>query len=82
MNRAGDDGVGAAGRDSTGKAWSRHDEALAVASSSSSAALREPPCPEPLAPLHVPDHTLLRVVGRGAYGDVWLAENVLGTPAQ
>lgn len=32
---------------------------------------REPP--------QVPDHVLLRVVGRGAYGEVWLARNTLGT---
>jgi serine/threonine protein kinase len=28
----------------------------------------------------IPDHTLLRVVGRGAYGEVWLARNVMGAP--
>lgn len=27
---------------------------------------------------HIPDHTLLRTVGRGSYGEVWLAQNVLG----
>jgi WD40 repeat protein len=27
----------------------------------------------------VPDHTLLRVIGRGSYGEVWLAQNVMGT---
>lgn len=27
----------------------------------------------------VPDHELIRCIGRGAYGDVWLARNVLGT---
>jgi CHASE2 domain-containing sensor protein len=26
----------------------------------------------------IPDHTMLRQVGRGAYGDVWLARDVLG----
>ena len=33
---------------------------------------------EPLPP-PVPDHTLLRCVGSGAYGEVWLARNALGT---
>ena len=32
------------------------------------------PCPT------VPDHELLRCIGRGSYGDVWLARNVVGTP--
>ncbi|MBN2506492.1 MAG: protein kinase [Verrucomicrobia bacterium] len=27
----------------------------------------------------VPDHELLRCIGRGAYGEVWLARNVMGT---
>src|SRR5688572_30735638 len=30
-------------------------------------------------PPPVADHTLLRQIGRGAYGDVWLARNALGT---
>ena len=30
-------------------------------------------------PPPVPDHTLLRRIGSGAYGDVWLARNALGT---
>ena len=29
--------------------------------------------------LRVPDHTLIRVIGRGAYGEVWLARNIIGT---
>src|SRR5262245_18997171 len=29
--------------------------------------------------LQIPDHTLLRVIGRGSYGEVWLARNVMGT---
>jgi WD40 repeat protein len=28
----------------------------------------------------VPDHTLRRVIGRGSYGEVWDARNVMGTP--
>ena len=31
-------------------------------------------------PVKVPDHTLLRVIGRGSYGEVWEARNVMGTP--
>src|SRR5687767_4168181 len=33
----------------------------------------------PRVPPPVPDHTLLRRIGQGAYGDVWLARNALGT---
>lgn len=29
-------------------------------------------------PPTIPDHTLLRPIGRGAYGEVWLARNVMG----
>ena len=32
----------------------------------------------PVPPV-IPDHTLLRVIGRGSYGEVWLARNVMGT---
>lgn len=30
-------------------------------------------------PLRIPDHELLRRVGKGSYGEVWLARNVVGT---
>jgi serine/threonine protein kinase/WD40 repeat protein len=30
------------------------------------------------SPPTIPDHTLLRPIGRGAYGEVWLARNVMG----
>lgn len=30
------------------------------------------------APVAVPDHSLLRRIGRGSYGEVWLAKNALG----
>ncbi|RYD36176.1 MAG: hypothetical protein EOP86_06685 [Verrucomicrobiaceae bacterium] len=35
---------------------------------------------EPVSLPVVPDHELLRVIGRGSYGEVWLARNVMGTP--
>jgi len=33
---------------------------------------------EPSPPL-IPDHDLIRCIGRGSYGEVWLARNVMGT---
>jgi hypothetical protein len=33
----------------------------------------------PSAPPPIPDHALLQRIGGGAYGDVWLARNALGT---
>lgn len=30
------------------------------------------------SPPVIPDHTLLRPIGRGAYGEVWLARNIMG----
>ena len=42
--------------------------------------LRDPVAEEVTCrPPSVPDHTLLHRIGRGAYGDVWLARNALGT---
>ena len=32
----------------------------------------------PAVPPLIPDHELLHCIGRGSYGDVWLARNVLG----
>ncbi len=41
-----------------------------------------PPATEsevPITPIpEIPDHELLKVIGRGSYGEVWLARNVLG----
>ena len=31
-----------------------------------------------MSPPVIPDHILLRPIGRGAYGEVWLARNVMG----
>ena len=36
-----------------------------------------PPAPPPPPP-RVPDHELIRRIGRGAYGEVWLARSVTG----
>ena len=33
-----------------------------------------------MPPPVIPDHVLLRSIGSGAYGEVWLAHNVMGTP--
>src|SRR5688572_5952453 len=38
------------------------------------------PDPLPPSPPTIPDHTLRRPIGRGAYGEVWLARNVMGAP--
>jgi len=34
--------------------------------------------PSPVTPPRIPDHELLRCIGRGSYGEVWLARNALG----
>src|SRR5215467_5386464 len=35
--------------------------------------------PLPAAPPHIPDHELVRRIGWGGYGEVWLARSVVGT---
>src|SRR5437870_12736635 len=35
--------------------------------------------PTSRVPPAIPDHQLLRCIGRGSYGEVWLARNVMGT---
>src|SRR5439155_8987577 len=34
---------------------------------------------QPHPPPHIPDHELLRRIGLGSYGEVWLARSVIGT---
>src|SRR5262245_21662029 len=35
--------------------------------------------PQGIPVLSVPDHSLIEIVGSGAYGEVWLARNAVGT---
>ena len=37
------------------------------------------PADRPLPAPSIPDHELIKLVGRGSYGEVWLARNTLGT---
>ncbi len=38
-----------------------------------------PPQPIPREPPRIPDHELIRRIGQGSYGEVWLARNVVGS---
>ena len=31
------------------------------------------------SPPQIPDHEMLRCIGKGAYGEVWLARNIMGS---
>src|SRR5213595_2983160 len=33
----------------------------------------------PIPPAAIPDHEMIRLIGRGSYGQVWLAKNAVGT---
>jgi len=62
----------------------REKEKLELPTRAPSHELPAPVFPEPLAKgvrsgAVVPDHDLLRCIGKGAYGEVWLARNVIGT---
>src|SRR6266404_175335 len=54
---------------------SSHDEHLWLADTS--AAGGQIPCESATPPL-VADHALLRCIGRGSYGEVWLARHTMG----
>src|SRR5580765_4633827 len=41
--------------------------------------LQGPILPPPSVVPRIPDHELLRRIGKGSYGEVWLARNVMGT---
>jgi serine/threonine protein kinase len=43
------------------------------------AGMNEPPRHNPDGPPDVPDHEMGRLIGRGSYGEVWLARNAVGT---
>jgi CHASE2 domain-containing sensor protein len=38
-----------------------------------------PPRPGETVPPGIPDHTLLKCIGKGAYGEVWLAQDIIGS---
>ena len=52
-------------------------ETVTDAAASASPGSNEPPSRERVPPA-IPDHELLRCIGRGSYGEVWLARNVMG----
>ena len=38
-----------------------------------------PPAPTDRIPPKVPNHEMVRIIGRGAYGEIWLARSLTGT---
>jgi len=62
----------------------REEEKLELPTRAPSHELPQPVFAEPLVKgvrscAVIPDHDLLRCIGKGAYGEVWLARNVIGT---
>src|SRR6266516_262914 len=54
------------------------EPATPLGQTGSSAVLAAQPSAPNLQPPSIPDHELLRRIGGGSYGEVWLARNVLG----
>lgn len=52
--------------------------AVTGAAGTAACAAADSVCPPECVAVAVPDHQLLRRIGRGAYGEVWLAVNVMG----
>ena len=52
---------------------------MSTASSNTGSSERDDRKVAPSPPPAVPDHTLVRLIGKGSYGEVWLARNVMGT---
>src|SRR6266516_3136654 len=54
------------------------EPATPLGQTGSSAVLAAQPSAPNLQPPSIPDHELLRLIGGGSYGEVWLARNLLG----
>jgi CHASE2 domain-containing sensor protein len=56
---------------------------LTPAQSAGNSAIEFPPVQQardvPVAGIDIPDYTLVRQIGKGAYGEVWLARTIIGT---
>ena len=53
--------------------------AAADRNSDSITTIAPPPRPDDTLGPDIPDHTLLRRIGKGAYGEVWLARDIIGS---